>query len=111
MLFSFVYGPAEHLFGFLMNVLSRLFEYQADAFATRLGHSLQGKHSYMSPSSLYFLQLISFLLLLWSLAEPLIKIHVENASSLLVDPWYSTYHYSHPTLLERIEAINQIKKQ
>jgi STE24 endopeptidase len=40
LLFSLLYGPAERIFGFLMNGLSRLFEYQADTYATNLGYSL-----------------------------------------------------------------------
>jgi STE24 endopeptidase len=82
-LFSFLYGPVEHLFSFLMHVLSRRFEYQADAFALDLGYSL---------------------------AEPLTKIHVENLGNMCPDPWYSAYHYSHPTLVERLQAIERLQR-
>jgi len=83
-LFSFVYGPLEHLFSFLMNVLCRRFEYQADAFAIKHELSLQG---------------------------PLIKIHVDNLGTLCPDPWYSTYHYNHPTLVERLRAMDALQKK
>jgi len=81
-LFSFVYEPAAHLLGFLMNVLSRRFEYQADAFAAQHGHH--------------------------SLGDALIKTHVENLSSFVVDSYYSMYHNSHPTLTERLAAIDAV---
>jgi len=81
-LFSYIYEPASHLLAFLMNVLSRHFEYQADAFAVRQGHS--------------------------ALGDALIRIHTENLSSFVVDKYYSIYHYSHPTLMERLAAIKQV---
>jgi len=81
-LFSFVYGPIEHIFGLAMNFLSRHFEYQADHFAVDLGFDLN---------------------------IPLAKIHQENLGNMNPDPWYSTYHYSHPTLLERLRAMDAIR--
>jgi len=84
MLFSIVFTPVEHLFSLFMHVMSRHFEYQADEFATRLGLEL---------------------------SEPLIKIHVENLSTIYPDPWYSAYHNSHPTILERIAAIEALQKK
>jgi Zn-dependent protease with chaperone function len=48
-LFSFIFEPAGHLIGFLINVLSRHFEYQADAFAVQQGHhALAGSLSLLS---------------------------------------------------------------
>eukprot|EP01102_Stenamoeba_stenopodia_P018849 TRINITY_DN6985_c0_g1_i1.p1 TRINITY_DN6985_c0_g1~~TRINITY_DN6985_c0_g1_i1.p1 ORF type:complete len:459 (+),score=115.40 TRINITY_DN6985_c0_g1_i1:90-1379(+) len=82
-LFSFLYGPIEQVFGFAMNCLSRHFEYQADEFAKRLGLEL---------------------------VQPLIKIHVENLGNLVPDEWYSTFHFSHPTLVERIRALEKYGK-
>jgi len=29
----------------------------------------------------------------------------------LADAWYSAYHFSHPTLVERIRAIETLEKQ
>lgn len=26
------------------------------------------------------------------------------------DPWYSAYHYTHPTLVERLRAIEALEK-
>jgi len=79
-LFSYIYSPVEHTFGFIMNLISRHFEFQADAFAVAQGYAMQ-------------------------LKDALIKISQENLSNLIVDPLYSSYHHSHPSLLERIKGI------
>jgi STE24 endopeptidase len=42
------------------------------------------------------------------MAEALIRLTVKNLSNLTPHPWYSAYHYSHPTTLERISAIEQV---
>jgi STE24 endopeptidase len=39
------------------------------------------------------------------LASSLKKLHSTNKGSYDPDPLYSTYHYSHPPLLERLRAI------
>jgi len=44
------------------------------------------------------------------LVQPLIKIHVENLGNLVPDEWYSTFHFSHPTLVERIRALEKYGK-
>ena len=53
---------------------------QADAFAVSLGHSSK-------------------------LTEALLRLEKENKSVLNVDEWYSSFHYSHPPLVERMRAI------
>eukprot|EP00164_Ancoracysta_twista_P000535 GFYU01000715.1.p2 GENE.GFYU01000715.1~~GFYU01000715.1.p2 ORF type:complete len:430 (+),score=118.71 GFYU01000715.1:105-1394(+) len=80
--FSHLMSPVSHVLGFLLNILSRHYEYQADEFAVDLGFGPE-------------------------LKEGLIKIHSENLSNLNPDSWYSTYHYSHPTLIERMRAIDK----
>ena len=67
-----------------MHVLSRRFEFQADRYAVDLD-----------------LELI----------EPLAKIHEENLSSVNPDAWWAAYHLTHPTLLERIRAIQAYRQQ
>jgi len=81
-LFMLVYEPIDSVFSFLLNGLMRRFEYQADAFATNLGLDL---------------------------SVALVKLHRENSSTLIIDPLYSAYHYDHPTLIERLTAIDAIK--
>ena len=85
-LFNYVYQPVEHVFSFLMHLLSRRNEYQADKFAVDLD---QGE----------------------KLKEALIAIHKENLSNMVPDPWYSAYHYTHPTLVERLAAIDVAQKK
>jgi STE24 endopeptidase len=43
------------------------------------------------------------------LKEALIKLHKNNLSSPHNDPLYSAYHHSHPTLLERLKAMDRYK--
>ena len=81
-LFMMVFEPIDSVFSFLLNSLMRRFEYQADAFATNLGYDL---------------------------SVSLVKLTVENSSTLIIDPLYSAYHYDHPTLIERLTAMDAIK--
>ncbi|KAF6162174.1 hypothetical protein GIB67_008303 [Kingdonia uniflora] len=74
--------PLQHLVSFGLNLVSRAFEFQADAFAQKLGY---GK----------------------SLRAGLVKLQEENLSAMNTDPWYSAYHYSHPPLVERLSAIDE----
>jgi len=86
LLFSFIFSPIDSLLDFIMNVVTRRLEAQADEFAAR--HLKRGE----------------------TLITGLIKIHVENLSNLIVDPLYSAWNYSHPPLLERIEHITKINE-
>jgi STE24 endopeptidase len=80
-LFTLLAGPFTFVLGPLMHLLSRKHEYEADRFAVRtLG---DGK----------------------PMEEALINLTVKNLSNLTPHPWYSAYHYSHPTPAERISAI------
>jgi hypothetical protein len=45
------------------------------------------------------------------LESALIKIHANNLTNLMPDPWYAHYHYSHPSLAERLEHIQHLKQQ
>jgi STE24 endopeptidase len=40
-----------------------------------------------------------------SLASSLIKLQIQNLSSMDADWMYSSYHYSHPILTERLKAV------
>ncbi|XP_058086987.1 CAAX prenyl protease 1 homolog [Magnolia sinica] len=78
--------PLQHLVSFGLNLVSRAFEFQADAFAKKLG--------YASP-----------------LRAGLVKLQEENLSAMNTDPWYSAYHYSHPPLVERLAALDDSDKK
>lgn len=80
MLFSDVLSPADTLMKYLMNIITRKAEFEADAFAKDLGYSDE-------------------------LARSLIKLQIQNLSSMDADWMYSSYHYSHPILTERLRAI------
>jgi STE24 endopeptidase len=64
----------------LMNILSRRYEFQADEFAQKLGYSSE-------------------------LAKSLIKLQIQNLSTMDADWMYATYHFSHPILSERLGAL------
>lgn len=63
-----------------MNILSRKFEFQADAFAKQLGYPEQ-------------------------LARSLLKLQIQNLSTMDADWMYASYHFSHPHLSERLNAL------
>jgi STE24 endopeptidase len=79
--FAILFSPISAVTGFLMNMYSRKNEFEADAFARDHynGHAL---------------------------AEALKKLSVDNLSNLYPHPAYVYFHYSHPPLLKRLEAIN-----
>lgn len=80
-IFSLISGPFTFWIGPLMNYVSRKHEYEADRFAAELledGAPLE---------------------------ESLVKLTVNNLSTLTPHPWYSAYHYSHPSTVERVRAI------
>ena len=83
--FGILYSPLSSIIGIFMNVFSRKNEYQADAFAAK-----------------YFEA--------GSLASALKKLSVKNLSNLRPHPAYVFFHYSHPTLLQRIAALREGEK-
>lgn len=78
--------PLQHLVSFALNLVSRSFEFQADAFAKKLGYAKE-------------------------LRAGLVKLQEENLSAMNTDPWYSAYHYSHPPLVERLSALDKPDKK
>ncbi len=78
--FGILYTPLSRILGILMNIVSRKFEYQADAYAA---------DTYK--------------------AQPLIsalkKMSSDHLSNLTPHPAYVFVHYSHPPLLQRVRAM------
>ena len=70
---------------FCLTVLSRRFEFQADAFAKKLGKA----------KDLY---------------SALIKLNKDNLGFPVSDWLFSMWHYSHPPLLERLQALKNSKQ-
>ncbi|XP_073001231.1 CAAX prenyl protease 1 homolog [Typha latifolia] len=81
-IFQHTIMPLHKLLSFLLNLVSRAFEFQADAFAKKLGYRE-------------------------ALQAGLVNLQVENLSAMNTDPWYSAYHYSHPPLVERLAALEE----
>ena len=80
--FGILYSPISSITGLLMNYLSRKFEYQADSFA---------KENYSGEA----------------LISSLKKLSKNSLSNLTPHQWYVNYHYSHPTLLQRVLFLKQ----
>ncbi len=84
--FGLLYTPISRLTGLLMNALSRKNEYEADAFA----------------ASTYAAQ---------PLMTALKKLSASSLSNLSPHPAYVFVHYSHPPLLQRLEAMEKLAKE
>nr|KAJ3422053.1 CAAX prenyl protease 1 [Polyrhizophydium stewartii] len=85
LLFQFIYSPVDSLMGFVMNLVSRHDEFGADRYAVSRNYE---QH----------------------LKSGLIKLHLKNSSNLNPDRLYSIWHYSHPALVERLEALQAKRK-
>lgn len=83
LLFTLLSGPLLFWFTPLGNLVSRKHEYEADAFARK---AMSG------PAPL---------------VGALRKLAEKNLSNLTPHPWFSGFYYSHPTLVEREEALNR----
>ena len=83
--FGILYSPVSFVLEIFMNILSRKNEYQADAFAAK---------DYKPEA----------------LASALKKLSVKNLSNLTPHPLYVFFHYSHPTLIQRLSHLKSIKK-
>lgn len=78
--FSLLYAPVSLLLGIFSNILSRKFEFQADAFAAQYGYAN-------------------------SLQSGLKKLSETSLSNLMPHPLYVFFHYSHPTLYQRLTKL------
>lgn len=80
--FGLLYSPISELTGLVMNYISRQFEYQADNYA---------KNTYKAEA----------------LISSLKKLSKNNLSNLTPHKAYVFMHYSHPTLLQRIQNMRE----
>ncbi|GAA5890889.1 hypothetical protein JCM6882_008846 [Rhodosporidiobolus microsporus] len=80
---SILCAPLVTILSFVVNNITRTLEYDADAFAVKLGPEYAK-----------------------NLKGALVTIHEKNLSIYGVDPIYSARHHSHPTLVERLEALD-----
>ncbi len=79
--FSILYSPISLVLDIVTNVLSRKFEYQADAFAASNGYANQ-------------------------LQSGLKKLSATSLSNLMPHPLYVFFNYSHPTLYQRLSKLS-----
>lgn len=80
--FAILFSPISGVAGLLMSLLSRKNEYEADAYA---------RETYSGPA----------------LSNALKRLSVDTLSNLYPHPAYVFFHYSHPTLLQRLEALKR----
>ncbi len=81
--FGLLYSPLSFLLGIGLNLFSRKNEYQADRFAAEHYNAE-------------------------SLISALKKLSQKNLSNLTPHPAYVFFHYSHPTLLQRVQQLKKI---
>ncbi|MDX1919527.1 MAG: M48 family metallopeptidase [Candidatus Caenarcaniphilales bacterium] len=82
--FGLLYTPVDFLLSIAVNLLSRKNEYEADEFAAK---------TIQKPMVM---------------ADTLKKLSKDNLSNLTPHPLYVFFNYSHPTALQRIEAIQRL---
>jgi STE24 endopeptidase len=80
--FGILFSPISAVTGLVMSLYSRKNEFEADAYA---------KETFSGPA----------------LAGALKKLSVDSLSNLYPHPAYVFFHYSHPPLLKRLEAIER----
>jgi len=80
--FGILYSPISTIIGLVMNIISRKNEYEADIFAK---YNFSGEY----------------------LISALKKLSKNSLSNLNPHPAYVFFHYSHPTLLQRIINLNK----
>ena len=78
--FGILFSPISGITGLLMSLYSRKNEFEADAYAKQTfdGHSL---------------------------SSALKRLSVDSLSNLYPHPYYVFFHYSHPPLLQRLQAL------
>jgi len=81
LLFGLLSGLVTFWFSPVMNLLSRRYEYEADAFA---------RGAMGGPAAM---------------VGALRKLAQKNLTNLTPHPWFSAFFYSHPTLVERERAL------
>ncbi len=84
--FGILYEPLSFILSIFLNAFSRRHEREADSYAARTVDNLE------------------------DMVSALKKLSVKNLSNLMPHRFYVFLHYSHPTLLQRIDSIRKIPK-
>ncbi|PWN88181.1 hypothetical protein FA10DRAFT_303170 [Acaromyces ingoldii] len=117
-LFQLVLSPTDSLLKFAINAAVRRMEYAADRFAA-LQPRAPATEAEKRAAEVYNANDVlpgekpvdvhdkeSYITLL---GRALIKLHVQNLATMHHDPLYSAYHYSHPSLAERLSELEKIE--
>ena len=83
---GYMLHPINYTVGIATTFRTRMYEYQADRFAMDLGYANE-------------------------LRNALVKLNDDNLSFPVSDPLYSSLNHSHPTLLDRLEALKDKKQK
>jgi STE24 endopeptidase len=83
---STIWAPVDKMLSFILTLNTRRNEFQADQYSVNLNYGPRLKMG-------------------------LVKMSIENRSTLDPDPLYSLYHYSHPPLIQRLSAIDEGMKK
>ncbi|KAH9933994.1 peptidase family M48-domain-containing protein [Epithele typhae] len=95
-LYRMLLTPTEAVLRIAVNALSRRFEYEADRFACELQTTLAGEAKTADVGD--------------CLGRALVALDVEDlCTTVWVDWLYSAYHHPHPTLMERLRALDGYK--
>lgn len=81
--FGILFSPLSKITGVLMNLFSRKNEYEADAYAVTTYDRKP-------------------------LIDALKKLTSDSLGNLTPHPWYVFFNYSHPSLLQRVEAMEKV---
>jgi STE24 endopeptidase len=84
--FGLLYAPIEMILSMVMQIMSRKYEFEADAFAA---------NTIEDPEAM---------------VDVLKKLSKDNLSNLNPHPFYVFLNYSHPPVLERIKSIREVEK-
>ncbi len=82
--FGMLFSPIEQILSVFMQIFSRKNEFEADRYATETTSQPE------------------------NMINALKKLSAHNLSNLTPHPWYVFLNYSHPPVLERIQAIRKI---
>jgi STE24 endopeptidase len=84
--FGMLYAPIEMILSMVMQMISRKYEFEADAFAATTIENPE------------------------AMVDVLKKLSKDNLSNITPHPFYVFLNYSHPPVLERIRSIREVGK-
>ncbi|SNX87339.1 probable zinc metallo-protease [Melanopsichium pennsylvanicum] len=116
-LFQLVLNPTDALIKFMLNSAIRRMEYAADRFAASLTRPGPTPSELAAATEFNAKEENATVKVdphqkdeyVDLLGKALIKLHVHNLSTMHHDSLFSAYHYSHPTLAERLNALQALR--